>query len=64
MKAEDLTKEQVKKMSDEEIVFWYKQFAEQDQIVEMRRGMLNHIEIREASESRILPLHVDSTVVD
>ena len=62
MKAEDLTKEMINEMSDAEIVFWYKQFAEQDQVAEMRKGMLNHVDVQDAKKGP--RIHVDSTVVD
>lgn len=64
MRPEDLTKEQVNKMSDGEVNFWCQQFAKQEQIADLRKHMLNQIEIRDASEPRILPLRVESEVVE
>jgi hypothetical protein len=64
MKADELTKTEVEEMSDVEVVYWFKQFAEQEQAAQMRKHMLTQIEIRDAEDGpHILPLHVDSTVV-
>ena len=62
MKAEDLTKTEVEQMSDVEVVYWFKIFAEQEQAEQMRQHMLNQIEIREASDPRIL--QIDSKVIE
>lgn len=64
MKSEDLTKEQVEEMSDDEVNFWCQQFAKQEQTANLRKHMLNQIEIRDAREPRIIPLHVESEVID
>ncbi len=64
MRADELTKTEVECMSDCEVVYWFKQFAEQEQAAQMRKHMLDQIEIRDARKPTILPLHVDSTVVE
>lgn len=65
MKAGELTKKDVNEMSDAEVVFWFKEFAETEQVLKMRQHMLNEIEIHEAQTTpRILPLHVDNEVVN
>lgn len=64
MNADELTKEQVNKWSDVEVVYWFKKFAADEQAIQMRQHMLSQIEIRDASEPRILPLHVDSKVIE
>ncbi len=62
MNEDELTKEQIEKMSDSEVKYWFQKFAEDEQVAEMRKRMLNHVEIYEAKkDSRI---HVDSTVVE
>lgn len=62
MRPEDLTKEQIDEMSDAEVKFWCQQFAEQEQVAKLRQHMLNQVEIREASGSRVIK--IDSKVVD
>jgi len=62
MNADELTKEQVEEMSDEEVVFWFKHFAEQEQAAQMRKHMLDQVEIRDSSGPRTI--QIDSTVID
>ena len=62
MKADELTKEQVEAMSDAEVRFWCQQFAEQEQAANMRKHMMDQVEIREAQGGP--RIHVESTVVD
>jgi len=69
MRAEDLTKTDVELtktdvelMSDCEIVYWFKIFAEQKQAAQMRKHMLDQIEIRDANGPRVL--QIDSKVVE
>lgn len=59
MNAEDLTKEMIEEMSDSEVKFWFQKFAEDEQAAQMRKHMMDQVEIREASR-----IHVDSTVID
>jgi hypothetical protein len=62
MDMNELTKEQVNEMSDDELMVWHEVFQRQNQVNNVRKGMLEFVEIREASEPKIL--HVDSTVVN
>lgn len=62
MNADELTKEQVADMTDEEVVFWFKKFAEQEQATQMRKHMMDQIEIRDAQNGP--RIHVDSEVID
>lgn len=62
MRPEDLTKEQVEEMSDDEVNFWCQQFAKQEQTANLRKHMLNQIEIRDTSEPRVI--QIDSKVVE
>ena len=65
MKMNDVTKEQVNEWSDEEVVMWFNEFGKQDQAGKMREHILNEIEIRDAQGgSRILPIRVDSKVIE
>ena len=64
MNANEVTKTEVECMSYCEVVYWFKQFAEQEQVAQMRKHMLDQIEIRDVREPRILSLHVDSTVAE
>lgn len=64
MRPEDLTKEQVEEMSDAEVKFWCQHFAEQEQMAKLRQHMLNQVEVCEASNPRILPIHVESEVIN
>ncbi len=64
MNANEVTKEIIDGMSDAEVKFWCQQFAEQEQMEALRKHMKDQVEVREAVDGpRILPLHVDSTVV-
>lgn len=62
MRAEDLTKTEVELMSDVEVMYWCKIFAEQEQAAQMRKIMLDQIEIRDANGGRILS--IESEVVE
>lgn len=62
MTPDELTKEQVSKMSDAEVMFWCKQFAEQEQAAGLRKHMLDQIEIRDADGPRVL--QINSKVVE
>ena len=64
MNANEVTKQDVDEMTDDEIKFWFQKFSQDEQAAQMRKHMLDQIEIREASEPRILPIHVDSVVVE
>ena len=59
MNSEDLDKEQVKEMSEEEIVLAFEKLAKTEQAEKMRKHMLNQIEIRNANRT-----HVDSKVIN
>ncbi len=65
MRADELTKTEVECMSDDEVNYWFNKFSQDEQVAQMRKRMLDQIEIREAKDgSRILPIHVDSTVIE
>ena len=62
MRADELTKEMIEDMSDSEVKFWFQKFAEDEQAAQMRKHMLDQVEIREADGPRVIK--IDSTVVD
>lgn len=62
MKAGELTKEQIEEMSDEEINLWYNTMQRQAQVNQMRKELLDIVEIREASEPRVIK--IDSKVIE
>ncbi len=62
MNEDELTKKQIEAMSDSEVKYWFQKFAEDEQVTEMRKRILNHVEIYEAKKGP--RIHVDSTVVD
>ena len=65
MNPDDLTKEQIKEMSDEEVLMWHRVMEQRNQITQIRSAMLKFVDIRDAQEGpRILPLHVESEVID
>ena len=62
MNADELTKRQIEEMSDEEINLWYNTMQRQAQVNQMRKELLDIVEIREANSPRVIK--IDSTVVD
>lgn len=65
MNANEVTKTEVECMSDDEVKYWFNKFSQDEQAAQMRKRMLDQIEIREAKDgSRILPIRVDSTVIE
>ena len=48
-------------MSDEELMVWHEVFQRQNQVNNIRKGMLEFVEVREANEPRVIK--IDSTVV-
>jgi len=61
MNAEDLTKTEVEMMSDVEVVYWFKKFTEDEQASQMRKHMLDQIEIRDVDKPRVIK--IDSEVI-
>ena len=49
-------------MSDSEVKFWFQKFAEDEQASQMRKHMMDQVEIREADGPRVIK--IESTVVD
>ena len=62
MNMNDLTKEDVDKMSDDEIAVWYQVIQRQAQVNGMRKELRDMIEIREAKKGP--RIHVDSKVIE
>lgn len=60
--AEDLTKELIKEMSDEEVLLWDAELTHQAEIAMKRAALLNFVDVQEAKRGP--RIHVDSTVVD
>lgn len=50
MRIEDITKEQVKEMSDEEVRLWFAVAQEQEQTNKMRQGLLKLLDLREVDQ--------------
>jgi hypothetical protein len=63
MNIEDLTKEQVENMSDEEVALWFGVLQRQNQSKQMRKQLLNVLDIQEAQKDEFPRIHVDSEVV-
>ncbi len=63
MNANEITKEDVNEWTDDEVKFWFNKFSQDEQASQMRKHMLDQIEIRDADGPRILPLRVDNTVI-
>ena len=63
MDMNDLTKEQVEKMSDNELISWHSVFNQQNQVIQIRKAILDFIEVRDAKQGPRI-LQIDSTVVD
>lgn len=60
MKAGEITKEQVAEWTDDEVVYWFNKFSKDEQAAQMRKHMLDQIEVREASSPCVIK--IDSTV--
>lgn len=61
LNPDDLDKEQIEEMSEEEVLVWYAKFAYESEIREKRKELLKFVEVRDMTHgSRI---HVDSTVI-
>ncbi len=63
MNANEITKEDINEWTNDEVKFWFNKFSQDEQAAQMRKHMLDQIEIREADGPRILSLHVDSKVI-
>ena len=63
MNADELTKEQVNEWSDEEVAYWFNKFSKDEQVAQMRKHMLDQVEIREAGDGPRV-IKIDSTVVE
>ena len=63
MNANEVTKEDVNEWADDEVKFWFNKFSQDEQASQMRKHMLDQIEIREVEGGPRI-LHVDSTVVE
>jgi hypothetical protein len=63
MNANEVTKEDVNEWTDDEVAYWFNKFSKDEQAAQMRKHILDQIEVREASGPRILPLHVASKVI-
>lgn len=55
----EFTKEEIKVMTPEEIKFWFQQIVEEQQVAEMRKRLLDLIDIQEAKEENIVKLRGD-----
>ena len=63
MDMNDLTKEQVEGWSDAEVVFWASEFDRQNKVNQMRKNMLDFLDVRDAELSTNV-IRIDSKVVD
>lgn len=62
MNAIEVCRQDVDGWTDVEVVYWFNQFSKDEQAAQMRNHMLEQIEIRDATEPRVIK--IDSTVVD
>ncbi len=62
MNADEVTKQDVDEMDDDMVRYWFNKFSQDEQASQMRKHMLAEIEVREASEPRVIK--IDSTVVE
>lgn len=62
MDINDITKEQLEVMDDDELMYWHGVFQRQSQAVEIRKAMLGFIEVRDANGPRIIK--IDSKVAE
>ncbi len=56
MNANEVTKQDVDEWTDDEIVYWFNKFSKDEQAAQMRKHMLDQIEVREASEPRVIKI--------
>lgn len=63
MNIEDLTKEQIEEMSDDELLVWHQVLEHKNQVAQIRRAMLNFVDVRDAKR-KSHRIHVESEVVD
>ena len=61
--VDDLTVEQVKEMSPEEVSFWFGMVQQEEQIKKMRQALINRIEVLE-SQRDARTIRIDSKVVN
>ena len=61
--VDDLTVEQVKEMSPEEVSFWFGMVQQEEQIKKMRQALINRIEVLEGQRDA-RTIRVDSKVVN
>ncbi|KKM24402.1 hypothetical protein LCGC14_1605450 [marine sediment metagenome] len=61
MDMNDVTREDVKDMSDDELVYWHSVFQKQAQTDAIRKQMLDFIEVRDAKNPHVIK--IDNTVV-
>ena len=59
MKIEDLTMKQVKEMSQDDLFFWGEIFAKEQQAKQIRKVLLNHLEVEGATDGNIIKLGAD-----
>ena len=64
MNIDDLTVEQVKEMSAEEVIMWFTEVQKANQVEQARKALLNLLEVRDASENSRTIKFVNSKVVD
>ena len=60
---DDLTVEQIKEMSDEEVAFWFGVAQQEEQIKKMRQGLINRVEVLE-SQRDARTIKIDSKVIN
>ena len=63
MNANELTKEQIEEMSDEEINLWYNTMQRQAQVNQMRKELLDIVDVREAQNGPRV-IKIDSKVIE
>ena len=61
--VDDLTVEQVKEMSPEEVSFWFGMVQQEEQIKKMRQALINRIEVLEGQRDA-RTIRIDSKVVN
>ena len=62
MDMNEVTKEQINDMSDDELMVWHEVFQRRNQIAQVRKSMLDFVEIREAKKGP--RIHVASKVIE
>jgi len=63
MQIEELTREMIDSMDDEEIALCYGKIKRQEQVKSMKRELLNYIDLQEVND-RPRTIKIDSKVID